>query len=311
MGTTVVLTAVNRAEDAVDTATNLAVEFANEWENRFSRFRPESELSRLNRAGSVGMVVSPTFLDLLLIAIDAFERTGGLFDPSILPALAGLGYDRDFAEAKRSKVSLAGAAPEPAGLMGAIRIDRRSRRVTMPPGCQLDFGGIAKGIFVDRLAERFAAWPGGCVSAGGDLRVWGQPPDGEHWVVGVEDPSDEDAELCLVSITAPEAAAVATSAMNRRLWWSGAARLHHLIDPATGRPVLGQLASATALAPNLATAEVATKAILVSGGRGETLQLANASGAVVVDLTGKLALIHGRQRHAYSVHPIDSPAISA
>lgn len=311
MGTTVELTAVNRAEDAVDTAANLAIEFADEWENRFSRFRAESELNRLNRAGAAGMVVSRTFLDLLVTALDAHRRSGGLFDPSILPALTDLGYDRDFDDVKQRTATEGMAAPRPAGLMKGIEIERRSQRVTLPPGCQLDFGGLAKGVFVDRMAERFGAWPGGCVNAGGDLRVWGEPPDGEHWVVGIEDPFEAGTDACRVAIRAPQAAAVATSAMNRRVWWNGPDRLHHLIDPATGRPVLGQLASASALAPDLATAEVATKAILVSGGRGAALQLADATAAVVIDVTGKLALIHGRQRHAYSVHPVGSASHAA
>lgn len=311
MGSRVELTAIGLSEDEAATAAEVAARFAEEWENHFSRFRPASELSRLNAASPAGMTVSSVFLDLLLASIDAFRRTGGLFDPSILPALAGLGYDRDFGDVARRDVVSTGKAPQVAGLMEEIEIDLRSRRVKLPSGCQLDFGGIAKGIFVDRLAERFAAWPGGCVSAGGDLRVWGESPDGEHWVVGMEDPFEPSAERCRIAIEASGAAAVATSAMNRRVWWTGSERLHHLIDPATGRPVLGQLASVTALAPDLATAEVATKAILVSGGRGEALRLADASGAVVVDVTGRLAHIHGRQPHAYSIHPLSSSGLAA
>lgn len=311
MGSSVELTSVGLPEETIDEAAAFAAEFADEWENRFSRFRPESELSRLNRSGAAGTVVSPAFLELLDAAIDAFQRTGGLFDPSILPALSSLGYDRDFNALKQGEATEHEIDPRPAALMAEVRIDRRRRRVTLPPGCQLDFGGIAKGIFVDRLAERFNSWPGGSVSAGGDLRVWGEPPDGEHWVVGIEDPFDAAEEAVRVTVTAPEAAAIATSATNRRVWTRGGERLHHLIDPATGRPVLGHLVSATALAADLATAEAATKAMLVSGGRGGPLRLADASGAVVIDVAGKLALIHGRHRHAYSVHPVSSAGVAA
>ena len=82
--------------------------------------------------------------------------------------------------------------------------------------------------------------------------------------------------------------------MNRHVWQRGTERYHHLIDPATGRPVLGRIVSATALAPDLATAEVATKALLVSGGRGMSLNPADASGAVVIDITGTLLAVPGR-----------------
>ena len=303
MGSIVILTAVDLPDAALDVATDHARTFAETWESRFSRFRAESELSRLNRAGNTGLVVSDEFLAVLDDAADACERTGGLFNPAILPALEQLGYDRDFALVPPRSAAMDSRPTNPAqDWLSAIAIDRHSNRVVMPPGCQLDFGGIAKGIFVDRLAERFAEWPGGCVSAGGDLRVWGDPPDGDNWVVGIEDPTKSNEEICLISITGPEAAAVATSATNRRAWWSGPERLHHLIDPATGRPVLGALASATALAPTLALAEPATKALIVSSGRGEALQPADASLAVVVDLSGTVAIIEGKHPHACVVH---------
>jgi thiamine biosynthesis lipoprotein len=200
--------------------------------------------------------------------------------------------------------------PEP-GLVERIAIDRRAGTVTLPPGCALDFGGIAKGIFVDRLVERFAAWPGGSINAGGDLRVWDEPPDGDRWVVGIEDPVDADRERCLLSILDPAAGAIATSAMNRHVWQRGTERYHHLIDPATGLPVLGRIVSATALAPDLATAEVATKALLVSGGRGMSLNPADASGAVVIDVTGTLLVVPGRFPDAFAIHPLDSDGRAA
>lgn len=303
MGSIVILTAVDLPDAALDEAANHAQAFAEIWESRFSRFRPASELSRLNRAGAAETIVSDEFLAVLEAAADACERTGGLFNPAILPALERLGYDRDFALVPpRSSGSDLPPINPVQDWLSAIAIDRASNRVVLPPGCQLDFGGIAKGIFVDRLAEQFADWPGGCVSAGGDLRVWGSSPDGDYWVVGIEDPTAPNEDICLISITGPEAAAVATSATNRRAWWSGPERMHHLIDPATGRPVLGALASATALAPTLALAEPATKALLVSSGRGEALQPADASLAVVVDVSKTSVVIEGRHPHACVVH---------
>jgi thiamine biosynthesis lipoprotein len=199
----------------------------------------------------------------------------------------------------------------PGGGWRRIQLDRGERRIFLPAGVALDFGGIAKGIFVDRLAERFADWPGGSINAGGDLRVWGEPPDGEHWVVGIEDPLDASRERCLLSILDSAAGAIATSAMNRHVWQRGTERYHHLIDPATGLPVLGRIVSATALAPDLATAEVATKALLVSGGRGMSLNPADASGAVVIDVTGTLLVVPGRFPDAFAIHPLDSDGRAA
>jgi thiamine biosynthesis lipoprotein len=310
MGSRIELVAVDIPEPEMDAAAAYARTFAEEWEELFSRFRPQSELSRFNAAAGSPAPVSVEFLTVLDAALAAHRRTGGLFDPSILPALAGIGYDRDFREVRSHPRPAHAVAPQP-GLIEQIEIDRATRTVILPPGCALDFGGIAKGIFVDRLAERFAAWPGGSINAGGDLRVWGEPPDGDCWVVGVEDPFDATRERCLISILDGRAGAIATSAMNRHAWQIGAERYHHLIDPATGRPVLGRLVSATALAPDLQTAEVATKALLVSAGRGEPLNPADASGAAVIDVAGTLLSVPGRNPDALAIHPLDPARCAA
>ena len=292
-------------EPEMDSASAHARIFAEEWEEPGavdSARTANSPASTPRR--EVPLPVSAEFLAVIDSALRAYRRTGGLFDPSILPALAAIGYDRDFREVQ-SHPGAASTGRANSSLIEQIRIDSVNRSVTLPPGCALDFGGIAKGIFVDRFAERFAAWPGGSINAGGDLRVWGEPPDGEHWVVGIEAPFDADQERCLISILDSRAGAIATSAMNRHAWRIGEERYHHLIDPATGRPILGRLVSATALGPDLQTAEVATKALLVSGGRGDPLEPADASGAVVIDVAGTLLAVPGRYPDAFAIHPLD------
>lgn len=312
MGSQIELIAVGISQAELDAATAVARRIAESWEERFSRFRPHSELARLNAAAGSPVCVSPEFVTVLDAALAAYDRTGGRFDPTILPSLSALGYDRDFAEL-RTNTARPAAQPEPPipDAVERIVIDRRAGAVTVPIGCALDFGGIAKGIFVDRLVDRCAHWPGGSINAGGDLRVWGEPPDGEHWIVGIEDPADATRECCLIEIREPDVAAVATSAMNRHVWHAGRERYHHLIDPASGRPVIGRLISATALAPDLETAEVATKALLVSDGRGQSLDLADATGAVVIDSSGARLIMPGRNHDAFTVHPLDSEAIPA
>ena len=159
MGSRIELIAVGVDNATADLALAAAREFAEGWEERFSRFRPQSELSRLNESAGRPMPVSAGFLAVLEAALAAYKRTDGLFDPSILPSLTALGYDRDFREVQSSPEIARRIVPEP-GLVERIVIDRRVGAVTLPPGCALDFGGIAKGIFVDRLAERFAALAG-------------------------------------------------------------------------------------------------------------------------------------------------------
>ena len=143
------------------------------------------------------------------------------------------------------------------------------------------------------MAERFAPWPGGSINAGGDLRVWGEPPDGERWVVGIEAPFDADRERCLISILDGRAGAIATSAMNRHAWRIGDERYHHLIDPATGRPILGRSSPPRRLDP------ISNRRGRDQGVTGQRrprypLEPADASGAVVIDVTGTLLAVPGR-----------------
>ena len=312
MGCAIELIGVEVSARVLNNAENCARHLADVWEDRFSRFRAESELSRLNNAQGSPTRVSPQFVVVLDRAIEAYRTTAGRFDPTILPSLMSVGYNRDFAEiastTHRSEpdfiVPISHAAER-------IAIDRIAGTVALPIGCALDFGGIAKGMFVDQLVEHFAGWLGGCVNAGGDLRVWGQPPDGEHWIIGIENPFNPDREALQISILRPEAAAIATSAMNRRVWEAGGRKYHHLIEPATGRPLVGPLSSITVLSSDVRTAEIATKSMLVSAARGDPLHLGDASAAVTIDSIGMPMIVPGRFEDAYSICPLHSPPFSA
>ena len=311
-GSTVTLTAVDVDDSEFESCFHHAHEFAETWEQHFSRFRPDSELSRLNRAGQAGAEVSPLFLNVLDEAMRAKSRTGGRFDPTMLQDIVALGYNRDF-DALRAADPGGKTVPAAPRTTSVIEpdIDRHSKIVTLRDGQGLDFGGIAKGIFIDRLFERFHWWPGGSLNAGGDLRVWGEPPHGAHWVVGIEDPFDFGSDRCRVRVLTSGASAVATSALNRRVWTAGGQRLHHLIDPATGRPVAGRVISATAIASDLKTAEIATKALLVSSSRGEPLDPIDAATALVIDELDNAARIGGCNDGACQIYSIDSKTNAA
>jgi thiamine biosynthesis lipoprotein len=294
MGTTVTLTGVDVDPDGFRDALDGARALADAWEDRFSRFRPGSQLSRLNAEGAAE--VDATFLDLLETARAAALRTGGRFDPAILPALEAAGYDATFDTVRQRTATLARAARPTAGIDAwrRVRIDRAGGTVTLPPGMRIDLGGIAKGAFVDALAAHLGGWPGGCVDAGGDLRVWGRAPAGDGWVAGIEDPVRAGHDLAAVALAPPLCVAIATSSPNRRHWEVNGETRHHLIDPATGRSLALPVASVTVLAPTATAAEVATKAVLVGIARGEAPDLVDGTLAATVDHAGQLDWITRR-----------------
>jgi thiamine biosynthesis lipoprotein len=290
MGTTVTLTGVDVASAAFREAVTVAQALAETWEDRFSRFRPDSQLCRLNAAAGAPVAIDATVLDLLETARDAAIRTGGRFDPSILPALEAAGYDDDFDRVRARAATIARPAIPAAGVVAwrAVYTDRDRGEATLPAGMRIALGGSGKGAFVAHLAKRLAGWSGGCVDAGGDLRVWGRAPGGDGWVIGIEDPARPGTDLAAIVAAPPLCAAVATSAPNRRNWIVSGELRHHLIDPATGRPLPLPVASVTAIAPTATAAEIATKALLVAAARGETPELLDATLAVAVDHQGQL-----------------------
>jgi thiamine biosynthesis lipoprotein len=226
-------------------------------ERRFSRFRQESELSRVNARAGGWTDVTPRFAEVVRLALDAARETNGLFDPTVLPTLEALGYDRDFDEI----VGDPHTAHNPAasgGRWADVELDRD--RIRLPASVRLDLGGIAKGWTADRAAEIALdglAWA--LVSAGGDLRLAGTPPEAGV-EVGVEDAERPGAELCRLTL---EHGALATSCITKRAWGRG---LHHLIDPRTGSPAGGAVLQATVWAPACARAEVLAKQTLLDGG---------------------------------------------
>jgi FAD:protein FMN transferase len=225
-----------------------------------SRFRPDSELSALNRTGAID--AGDDLLAVTRLAVAARERTGGRFDPTVHDAVVAAGYDRTFAE-----VAADGPTCPPQRCGGDIRID--GRRIEVEPGFRLDLGGIAKGYAVDRAAAILRAAGPGLVNAGGDIACHGR-----LWPVGVE---TGDARITL----GLEDSALATSGRDRRRWRRGGTESHHLIDPQTGSPAESGYLRVTVTAPTTVDAEVLAKAVFLGAEPDGPAVLVTADGRTV------------------------------
>jgi len=229
------------------------------FEARFSRFLATSELSRLNASAGRPFPASPLLFRLVSLALTLAERSGGRFDPTVLRALEGAGYDRSFerlAPLQRRRA----ADLSPRASWRQVRLDAASRQLTLPPDCGLDLGGIGKGWAVDRLAVLLGT---PClINAGGDVFAAGRPPDAPAWLVGVADPFDSERDLALLPLRDQ---GVATSTTLKRRWQVGDRWLHHLIDPRTGRPSDSDAVQVTAVAPTATLADYHAKVALLLG----------------------------------------------
>jgi thiamine biosynthesis lipoprotein len=256
MGTTISVLAPEETAEAARDATRWL--FA-EWEAVLSRFRSDSELSRLNARAGEWVPVSSLLFIVTATALDAAHATNGVFDPTLLRQLVSLGYDRTFSSLPPVAPPL-GEAIQPGGGWRGIRIDRGERRIFLPEGVALDFGGIAKGMAADAAIERLREMgvASGCVNAGGDLATFGTAPDGDGWPIGVQG-------VRATRMITLRRGALATSGIANRQWRQGAFVRRHILDPRTGMPAETGLWSVTVAAERCAQAEAAAKAAFILG----------------------------------------------
>ncbi len=253
-------------------------------EARWSRFLPDSDLSRLNRAGGGPLAVHHDTLVLVTAMVEGWRLTAGRFDPSALPALVELGYRASIEDPSATTVLDPDARP--GADLDLVAIDLDASTVTLPRGAALDPGGLGKGLAADLVAEelieRGAA--GALVSVGGDLAVRGRPPVGDRWSIALEDPAQPGRAFCDLFV---DAGGVATSSTLSRRWHAEHANHHHLIDPATGRSADTEVASITVVADAGWRAEVLATGAAI-GGVDEAIGYLEGQGVdgVVVDRFG-------------------------
>ena len=232
-----------------------------------SRFRPDSELVALDRAGGKPVQVSPVLAEAVAVALRAAELTGGDVDPTVGEAIAAAGYDRDFTLVPPDGPALSLAVRAVPG-WHQVRLDPASRTLTLPPGIRLDLGATAKAWAADRSAARIAAALGGgvLVGLGGDVSVAGPAPEG-GWRIRVQDVTGRPDETppgpaTVVAITG---GGLATSSTTARRWRRGGSVLHHILDPRTGLPPAPVWRTVSVTAATCADANTASTAAIIRG----------------------------------------------
>ncbi|HEX8780269.1 MAG TPA: FAD:protein FMN transferase, partial [Nocardioides sp.] len=225
-----------------------------------SRFRDDSDLSRVNARPGEWVEVDRLLVAAVDVAVDAARRTDGLVNPLLGRQLEVLGYDRDFGLLRllEDEVAVQPPAPE-VGAWRRIALDPAGA-VRIPAGTCLDLGATGKAWCSDLIA---AAWEeqlsgGALIGLGGDLRV--AAPDGRPWLVGVaERPGEPDEHVELVS------GGLATSTTRVRRWARRGVRRHHLLDPRTGLPADEVWRTVTALGATCTAANTASTTAVVLG----------------------------------------------
>lgn len=251
--------------DSVDpahtTGLSLVPQWFEEWEAALSRFRPGSELNRIQTSVGKEYKVSSTLYSVIADALNAADATDGLVTPLILDALCAAGYDQSLESLEDDR--------QPDALRGksipdwhTIRLNPTRHSIRLPQGARLDLGGIAKGWAADRVAALLKRTGPALMDAGGDISVSGPRADGSPWPVGVFNPFGGPEPLCTLALSG---GGVATSGRDYRKWSRNGVPRHHIIDPRTGESARTDVFTATVIAPTARRAEAAAKAALILG----------------------------------------------
>ena len=200
-------------------------------EAKYSRYQPDSIVSRINAAaGGQAVACDEETWSLLNYADSLYQSSGGLFDiTSGVLRRAWNFYDHRL--------------PAPADLealrqlVGWRRVEREAQAVRLPEaGMELDFGGFGKEYAADRAGAVLAAegLHHGYVNLAGDMRMLGPKPDGSPWMIGIQDPRDKTAILATIPV---ERGGLATSGDYERYFELDGKRYCHILDPRSGQPV--------------------------------------------------------------------------
>lgn len=282
MGTTYNVVALPKAgksdENALDRAIRAALADVNA---EMSNWDPASEISRVNAsAAGKALKLSPSLAQVVRSADDVHRASDGRFDVTVGPLIDLWGFGaRD----------IMSQVPPEADITDALARVGQDRVMTLTgdqlrksvADAEIHLAAIAKGHGVDRVADALRGFglTDFMVEIGGDLYASGRNPEGLPWQIGIESPVAGD--RALHSVADVSNLGMATSGDYRNFFEDGNTRYSHIIDPATGRPILHPTVSATVLTENAMLADAWATAMLVLG-RERGLEIAEDRGLAVV-----------------------------
>jgi thiamine biosynthesis lipoprotein len=288
---------VNIVEGGGTKALEVAFSELHRLDELLSSFKPESEVSAVNRAaGGKAVVVSPDTFDAIKSALDYARLTEGVVDPTVEPLVALWGIGTDHARVP-SKQEIAAALK----LVDwkSVELDETKSTVRLvKPGMALDLGAFAKGWAADRIRDDLAkaGVKAAIIDLGGNIFVFGKKKDGKPWKVGIQDPDKERGSY--MGIVSTYGASVTTAGVYERFFIQDGLRYHHILDLANGYPARSGLLAVTVIADTSALADGIDTALLILG-REKGMALASRIPGIQVimaDEQGKVWLSPGANK---------------
>lgn len=264
--------------EAGRSAAERAIAEVKRVEHKYSRYRPDSIISQINRAAGSGRAVSCDDETVWLFgyADTLFDNSDGLFDITS-------GVLRRVWNFREPRLPEAGELAAVVDLIGWKAVDRKGRQISLPrAGMEVDFGGFGKEYAADRAAAtlREHGIEFGYVNLGGDIRVIGPQPDGQPWVIGVQDPAGGEKIVASIPLYG---GALATSGDYQKFFEIDGKRYSHILSPLTGLPV-SHWHSVSVLAPLALAAGSCTTIAMLKEEQG--IDFLNNTGFVYLAIDG-------------------------
>lgn len=233
------------------------------FERRFSRFLPDSELSTFNRNAGMKQLVSSEFRDIMIVAREISNKTDGLYNPFVLPALQAAGYshsrvpgyEQDAVDDHSHK-----------SVTSINRLEIGDNWARIPYGTALDLGGCGKGYLADQLRDKLPDTISGYwFSFGGDIAVGGHDEHDQPWSVTVQ--SADDSSKNIAALTVVTNSGIATSGTTVHNGKKAGKSWHHIIDPRSRRPAETDVLLATVHADSALHADVLASCAVILGSK--------------------------------------------
>lgn len=235
------------------------------FERKFSRFLPGSELSKLNRNAGIKLTVSQDLIELLSAAKEMAVDTGGVYNPFILPALQMAGYDHSLVKGYETDLSDIYTHKRVASI-NELLIGKNW--VSIPKDSAIDLGGIGKGYLADKLAIKLKdKVKGFWISLGGDIALGGVNEQGKSWRTNIQDAKSKEGgeDIAYAEIDNIESYSIASSGTLVRKGIKNGKPWHHLIDPRTLMPAKTDILLATVMDKSAVKADIYASCAVILG----------------------------------------------
>lgn len=263
MGTLATISAWGDNEEKALEAINRAFEAMEKVDRLMSNYKPDSELSQINKqAGKQPVKVSPETLEVIKASIYYSQLSDGSFDVTIAPLVKAWGFFK-----KQGRAPSLEEIQSQRALVDYRQIEIDEERKTIflrRPLIEIDLGGIAKGYGVDKAIEQLknAGITVALVDLSGNIYAMGNPPDRSKWEIGVRDPKSREGIIGALSL---KDKGISTSGNYENYFLIDGKRYGHLIDPKTGYPADNQMLGVTVVTDSAMAADALPTAIFIMG----------------------------------------------